>query len=269
MSQAGSLRPELVFGAFPWLKNYLVTFIFLYLVPSIKEKLGLIQCYSHMEPDLKRYGKASMWAMGFDVEIINPHNIDLTKDYILAANHRSWFDQIALLASFPKGIHFLAKEEYFQIPIYGRCLKNFKMIPVSNKRLRNGANEVLESCLVKNENVCFFVEGTRGAGRELLPFKKGAFRYAAKFQKDVLPIYILGAEKCSSKARHLFDVKPGTISIVIGRPQKFDDNNFAAQFENFEQRFRRVHNQLYTEFEIFSSQAPAYTRFQSNSVVQA
>lgn len=238
------------YGFFCWLKNYLVTFIFLYTIPGLKKRVFKTN-FQSLEKDMKRFGKLSLGSFGFEVELINPHNVDLKKNFILAANHRSWFDQISLMASFPKGIHFLAKSEYFEIPILGKSMHNLEMIPVKNKNLDKAGNKVLINSLKRNENVCFFVEGTRGSGRELLPFKKGAFQYAAKFNKPILPIYILGAEQCSSKQRHLFDINPGTITIVVGRPAEFSRENLDQEFSDFESRYRRVHNQLYLEHEAF------------------
>ena len=254
-----------IFGAYCWLKNYVVTFIYLYLIPSVKT-LGKKRNFKACEFDLARYGRKSIKAMGFDVELLNPHDVDLTENFVMVSNHRSWFDQIAMLASYPSGIHFLAQEEYFKIPILGRCMKNFEMIPVTKKKLDQKANSTLDKCLKQNENVCFFIEGTRGQGRDLLPFKKGAFYHAIEHKKRILPLYILGSERCSSKSRHLFDIRPGSITIVIGKPRIFSKDNFKSQFEEFESAYRRVHNQLYLEHEIFQSDQHLLTKLEPTTL---
>lgn len=253
------------FGAYCWAKNYWVTLIYLYLIPSLKSFFAERK-FEQTQVDLKRFGKKSIEAMGFDVELINPHDVDLNEEFVMVSNHRSWFDQIAMLAAFPRGVHFLAKEEYFKLPILGRCMKNFEMIPVSEKKLNNQANETLKNCLKKKENVCFFMEGTRGKGRKLLPFKKGAFYHAADYRRKILPLYILGSERCSSKSRSLFDIRPGTITIVVGKPREFSHENFEGQFEEFQAHYTRIHNQLYLEHEIFQSDQHVLTKLESSTL---
>ena len=237
-------------GLQAWVRNYLTTFIFLFLIPTGKRVFTKAK-FEDLEGDLRRFANLSLGCFGFRVELINPHDIDLGQSFILASNHRSWFDQISLMASFPRGIHFLAKSDYFKIPILGRCMKLFEMIPVKGQILDKKASQVLIKSLRKDEQVCFFLEGTRGQGRDLLPFKKGAFQYAAKFNKPILPLYILGSEYCSSKSRNLLDIRPGTISIVVGKPIIFNTGNLEQQSIEFEDKYRLVHNKLYQEHAVF------------------
>ncbi len=56
-------------------------------------------------------------------------------------------------------------------------------------------------------------EGTRARGRELLPFKKGAFRMAMAADIPIVPIVIKNAEDIG--ARDAFFMRPGTVDVVV------------------------------------------------------
>lgn len=241
---------RIIAGFFRWLAYYLESLLFFWLLPTFKRKF-LGYSFNEIKPDLTRFGKLGMSFLGVRGELLNPHNIDLSKDYIITANHRSWLDQVSLVALYPRMIHFLAKAEYWKLPFLGRILENIECIPVTNKKLNLKAKHRLIKSLNANEPVCYYVEGTRGSGRELLPFKRGAFLTAVKFQKEILPIYILGTEQCLSKHRSMFDIRSGEIAIVIGKPVVFDQKNFEREFTAFEEHFNMIHNKLYDEFEMY------------------
>lgn len=258
----------LAYGFIAWMANYFVTFWFFYLIPGLKKYLSKAS-FKDLESDLRKFANLSLKSLGFKAELLNPHDIDLLEqDFILASNHRSWFDQISLSAVFPRGIHFLAKADYFKMPVLGRCLRTFEAIPVTNKSLDKSANQLLFRSIQKNENICFFVEGTRGEGKQLLPFKMGAFQVAAKFNKPILPVYILGAERCSSKQRHLFDIRPGIITIVVGRPKMFTRDNLEQQVQEFEAFYTKNWLNLYHQHELYQSDQHIFDKLEPTTLAQ-
>ena len=233
-----------------WGVYYLNSLFFFLLIPVFKRKV-LGYSFEQIRSDFQIFGRLGLKSFGIKGEILNPHNVDLKKGYILTANHRSWLDQVLLVAYFPRMIHFLANVKYWKLPFMHTILENNESIPVDQNGLSDKAQRRLDLSLQKNETVLFYIEGTRGSGRTLLPFKKGAFKTSMKHDKEILPIYILGTEQCLSKHKSLLDIRSGEVTIVVGKPVSFDEEYFEVQFKTFEEHYNFVHNKLYDEFEYY------------------
>ena len=62
----------------------------------------------------------------------------------------------------------------------------------------------------------FFPEGTRSKTGQVLPFKKGAFRFAYELDLPILPVTIKGTNKVfPTETWNLF---PGKVEVIIHRP---------------------------------------------------
>lgn len=195
------------------------------------------------------FGKASCKLFGINVEYQSLGAIDTSKQYLVAANHRSWFDQISMLGHLPIKTHFLAKSAYFKYPFLKYVFKNYEVIPVDNKSLRSETKSTLDSYIDRGDSITYFVEGTRGSGRGLLPFRKGVFVKAAQTGLPVLPTYILGSEDCLCKKNTLLSIKGGDLVVITGKPLYFSIEKLEEEIEAFEKHYTRVHNYLYDEFE--------------------
>jgi 1-acyl-sn-glycerol-3-phosphate acyltransferase len=66
-------------------------------------------------------------------------------------------------------------------------------------------------------SVVFFPEGTRSRTLDLLPFKKGAFRFAFDLNLPILPVTINGTRKIMPPGT--FDIRPGKAEIIIHPPE--------------------------------------------------
>jgi len=72
---------------------------------------------------------------------------------------------------------------------------------------RTSGADALERCrdrLGKRVSVMIFPEGTRSRGRDLLPFKDGAFKLAIEAGVPVLPIVVAGTRHCMAKGSFRF-----------------------------------------------------------------
>ncbi len=83
--------------------------------------------------------------------------------------------------------------------------------------------------LEEDRNVVFFVEGTRGSGKKLERFKKGAFRLAVKMNKPIIPIIIEGSADILSKGNFCFSTtkkKKITVRMLDAiYPDKFSNES--------------------------------------------
>jgi putative phosphoserine phosphatase/1-acylglycerol-3-phosphate O-acyltransferase len=84
-------------------------------------------------------------------------------------------------------------------------------------------------------------EGTRTAGNEIGPFKKGAFRMAMAAGVPVVPIVIRNADDVG--ARDSSVARPGTVDVAVLPPidvSKWKRNTLDARIEEVRQAFIRT-----------------------------
>jgi 1-acyl-sn-glycerol-3-phosphate acyltransferase len=196
------------------------------------------------------FGKISCKLFGINVHYQHLGNEQLSGQYLIGANHRSWFDQISMMGYFPLKTHFLSKAAYFKTPFLKYGFKNYEVIPVDNKSLKPGSRSILESYIDRGDSVAYFIEGTRGSGRSLLAFKKGIFHMAAKKGLPVVPTYILGSEDCLSKKNSILSIKGGDLVLITGNPVFFTSENLDSQIKLFEKNYTTSYNSLFDEFEL-------------------
>ena len=234
-------------SVFRWSVHYFCTFFFIYLMPSFYRLLGKSK-WRDFWGLFRIYSKISLWGFGVKLEVEDRSGGSIEGQCVMVSNHRSWLDQVALLYALKQQPHFFTKESYLDIPILGKGLKNHEAIPVSNKSVSHQTKEVVKKYLERGDALLLFLEGTRGHGKKLLPFRFGAFKYASNYGLPLLPIYILGSEEVLSKKRTLLQINPGVIKIVIGRPQNISKENFYKEKEEFEKQYKKEYYSLYEKF---------------------
>ena len=109
---------------------------------------------------------------------------------LLLANHPdSFLDAVIIGASYRRKIHFLARGDVFENPIFGFLLRAIGMIPIFRARegkqhLHRNQDTFQESVniLSKGGAVLIFIEGICLNTHEIQPFKKGAARILAQTQ---------------------------------------------------------------------------------------
>jgi putative phosphoserine phosphatase/1-acylglycerol-3-phosphate O-acyltransferase len=148
---------------------------------------------------------------------------------ILVANHRSYFDPIAigfLLARRGRTVRFLGKKEVFDVPVVGDVATAMGGIRVDRG---TGSDEPLVAALdalAAGDMVAIMPQGTIPRGREFfdpeLKGRWGAMRLAHASRVPLIPIGLWGTEKVwprSSRVPNVTNVlSPPTVTIRVGRP---------------------------------------------------
>ena len=144
--------------------------------------------------------------------------LDPAQNYVFVANHSSYFDTPAILASIPLQFRFFAKKGLFQIPFLGTHLTRAGHFPVvrddpraSLKTMAEGARQIGE----RHISVLLFPEGGRSE-HTLRSFKEGAAFIAIRSGVPIVPVGVVGARKVM--AMHNIHILPGTIGLRIGDP---------------------------------------------------
>lgn len=140
---------------------------------------------------------------------------------IFMSNHQSNFDILALLAAMPRQIHWIAKKELFEIPVFGQSMRRGGYIPLDRGDGRKALQSMDEAAAIihKGRNVVLFPEGTRTQDGNLLPFKRGGFILARKADVPVVPVTIKGSGKINPANR--IRLYSGNIHIVLHPPVNF------------------------------------------------
>ncbi|OGL12025.1 MAG: hypothetical protein A3I17_09230 [Candidatus Rokubacteria bacterium RIFCSPLOWO2_02_FULL_72_37] len=139
---------------------------------------------------------------------------------ILAANHSSYLDTLALLAALPPGLRcvFVAKRELAATPLVGMVIRKVGHLTVDRVDLSRGvadAERVTEA-LRAGTSLLFFPEGTFLRSQGLLPFKLGAFKAAVDVGCPVVPITLSGTRAILPAYSWL--PRRGPIVVTIGAP---------------------------------------------------
>lgn len=154
---------------------------------------------------------------------------------IVAPNHVSYFDPPIVAASAPDELHFLAKEDLFKHPLFGKVIRALNSHPVKGSAGDIGVLKLVCQLLSEGKKVLLFPEGKRSNSGELEPLKPGIALLVARSKAAVIPTYIHGSLSIWSRSRR-FPKLWGKSACVFGSPifyNAFDHLEKRAAQEQF------------------------------------
>jgi 1-acyl-sn-glycerol-3-phosphate acyltransferase len=128
---------------------------------------------------------------------------------IIAPNHISWFDPPFTGGSLRRPLYFMAKKELFDIPVFGRGIKNTNAFPVKRGSMDMHAMRNAFSLLESGKLLLMFPEGTRSKDGTLGKARAGAGMVSCNAQVPLIPVKIENTDKM---------LKFKKISITFGKP---------------------------------------------------
>jgi putative phosphoserine phosphatase / 1-acylglycerol-3-phosphate O-acyltransferase len=163
----------------------------------------------------------------FDIDGVD--RIPAAGPAIVVANHRSYFDPLALGTTFARrgrAVRFLGKREVFDAPVVGHLARALGGIRVD--RATGSDDPLVEAAavLAGGDLVAILPQGTIPRGRAFfepeLTGRWGAARLAATAKVPVIPIGLWGTERVwprSDRLPRLWNVThPPTVRIRVGDP---------------------------------------------------
>jgi 1-acyl-sn-glycerol-3-phosphate acyltransferase len=140
--------------------------------------------------------------------------------FVVMSNHQSHLD-IPLLCHVVDGsMRFVAKQELFRVPIWGRAMRDAGMIVV-DRGDRASAIESLRAAgrTMKERGIHVWIapEGTRSRDGKLGAFKKGGFRLALETGRPILPVALDGT-RAMLPPKHTNIRRGAKVRVVIGKP---------------------------------------------------
>jgi len=129
-------------------------------------------------------------------------NVPRSGPVIIASNHLSFIDSIAIPVAAPRRVHFLAKSSYFEgRGARGALVRNLMQavgaIPV-NRGAGQAALDALEQqrqLLVDGQAVALYPEGTRSTDGRLYKGRTGVAFLALQTGAPVVPVGLIGTDK--------------------------------------------------------------------------
>lgn len=148
----------------------------------------------------------------YRIRVEGLEHVPATGGIIVCANHTKAIDPIFLGIACPRPVHFMAKQEIFQVPFIGWLVRQLKAFPVDREGNDRGA--LKRSLEVLTSGGCFgiFPEGTRMKSGELGEFHGGTAYLALKAGAQVIPVGITPGYK-------LF----GTVLVRFGAPVDLEE----------------------------------------------
>ncbi|RED93030.1 lysophospholipid acyltransferase family protein [Marinoscillum furvescens] len=144
--------------------------------------------------------------------------------FIVVANHSSFVDHYLVGALFKhlynNPIYFLTKKESFENWWSRFWHRASNCIPVDREKPDIAAFKSMMAVLKDKKILVIYPEGTRGPGDQLLPFKTGAFKIAARMKVPIIPIGLVGVHKVMPRDQAHFS--PVRASVNIGKPIAVD-----------------------------------------------
>lgn len=151
------------------------------------------------------------------IRVYGRKNIPKKGGFILASNHVSHLDPVALGVACPRKLNFMAKEELFLHPFFGGLISRLGAFPVKRNSADRSALKEAMKRLKQGRGLLLFPEGTRqgASGNAAVMPQAGVGFLAAKVGVPVVPAYINGTQAALPRGAKW--IKPGSrVSVYFG-----------------------------------------------------
>ncbi|MDR3049704.1 MAG: 1-acyl-sn-glycerol-3-phosphate acyltransferase [Elusimicrobiota bacterium] len=149
-------------------------------------------------PFLFRFGRflfRVMFKVLFRCQIEGEQNIPKAGGAIIAPNHTSWFDPPLTGSAMRRPLNFMAKQELFEIPIFGSIIKKTNAFPVKRGSQDFSAMRRAFSLLSDGRLLLMFPEGTRSKDGILGKARAGAGMVSCNAGVPLIPVKIENTNK--------------------------------------------------------------------------
>lgn len=185
-------------------------------------------------PFLYKFGRVllkPLFMLYYNPKIIGKENIPKEGAVLIVGNHKHVYDQFLTIIATKRGIHYMAKKEYFEKKFSKWIFDHVGCIPVNREIKDNKAVEKALSVLKDDGAIGLFPEGTRNKTEQfLLPFKFGTVSMAKKTNATIVPFGLTGDYKFRSK----------NLTIRYGKPFKVGDMSLEKANERLYKEIERL-----------------------------
>lgn len=117
-------------------------------------------------------------------------NVPCDGAFLLCANHKSNIDPVLLAAGLDRRLTFMAKDELFHVPLFGRLIRSLGAFPI--KRGKGDAAAVMATLKILKHGgaTVIFPEGKRMRRGERKRVNPGIVRLAIQANVPIVPAYV-------------------------------------------------------------------------------
>lgn len=246
------MRTILVFGfVFLYLIFGIIPLMFLWLYGKFinQEKADFI----HLKMVQKTLN-IILFLAGVKVTVIGEENIPTDEAVLYVANHRSIADIAITYPRCPGLTGFVSKDVVQKIPLLRTWMTRLHCEFLDREDIKAGLKMIL-NCIEKVKrgiSIFIFPEGTRNKNKEdstdILEFKDGSFKIAAKTGCKIVPVAITDTNKIFED--HVPFIKSGTVILEYGKPitykelDKEDQKHVGAYFQKQIQEMLIKHQEI-------------------------
>jgi 1-acyl-sn-glycerol-3-phosphate acyltransferase len=146
---------------------------------------------------------------------------------LLACNHASYADVLALLALVPADFVFAAKREVMDWPLAGKAARRARHVPVEREDATRSVTDAgaLAGALEEGVSLLVFPEGTFTAASGLRPFRLGVFRTAVETGAPLVPLALRGTRRALRDGAW---PRPTRIHLWVGPPLRVEGSGWRA-----------------------------------------
>ena len=179
----------------------------------------------------------------FRLEAVGRERVPPTGPVLLVSNHVSVLDPPLVGGAAPRPVCFMAKEELFRIPLFGRLIRALNARPVRRDGSDMRALKTSLTLLEEGRALLVFPEGTRGVeGAPLREARPGVGMLAVLSGAPVVPVFVSGSGAALPRGRAL--PRPHKVRVTFGPPLSFkragDDGRKEAYREAAREMMRAI-----------------------------
>ncbi len=147
-------------------------------------------------------------------------HIPRRRGVLIASNHGSYLDPIAIGSAWRRRIWYLARTTLFEHSAFAKwLLTSVNCVPISRERLELKTMRTAQELCRSGRSVVIFPEGTRSPDGQLQPGLAGIGLLAEKIGVDILPVYV---DAFHAFSRHSKWPRPVPITVVFGAPMPLE-----------------------------------------------
>lgn len=155
------------------------------------------------------------------IRSVGLQNVPQKGPLLVAPVHISHLDPPAVACGMARRLRFMAKEELFQHPIFGRLIASLGAFQVKRGETDTESIRRAIALLEEGEAILIFPEGSRGDGETIQEMSRGVAMLAKRTKAPVMPVGIVGTNAVMPKGK--FKGKKHMVTLVYGLPFLYED----------------------------------------------